>query len=250
MTRDSSIRVEIELEENCEQLKLILEKLGNCGWEPSDRRYVMGNSETVFGVERWRNYTEEELDDFEYVSISFAKDRIAKFKRGGEVNVTNEDYVIKKGSENKNVPIGNLFPFRRFSINNDLKESLEKAKVAGLKCEPVVNSGSIWKLSSNVHLPSCLTPVVNGVGDDTDPHSWTELGDKYYDDGYIPANLRFSRKEVEALPNFDFAVTNEITGGNRAQACRECIVSQKLRGLLKGLNISTVSYAPVILEHK
>ena len=220
------------------------------GFAPCPRRVAPRLADgTLFGVRRLRTFTDQELNESEFLSIDHVEAEIGIHKRGTIEQANADQYVAKLEGKQRTVPLGMLTPFRQICASSALKCHLENSGVYGAKFEPVVNlEGRAWKLSSNVTLPRSLIPMQNGKGEDVAADVWgDQWDDKYFDDsGYLPVELKYERAEVERLSPFDIAATFEREG-LRFSASRYLVVSQKFRSELESFGAQKVRYTPVRL---
>ncbi len=218
------------------------------GFRPCPRRIVpRGDSATVFGVRRWRTYSDDEQKSANWLSIDFVDARIGEHLRGTIEQADADQYVANPRKVNKNVNLGFLSPFPRIAASDALKLHLESLSMHSLRFEPIVNlEGVLWKLSSEVVMPRSLVPLQDQLGADVAADIWTDQwATKYFDDGGCsPVELKYRRAEIDDLPPFDIAVTHEREG-MRFSAQRLLVVTQRFRAALAAFKIKGVRYTPV-----
>jgi hypothetical protein len=223
------------------------------GFEPSQHFIVPEElSSKVFGLQRERTYDRQEVEQSPLLSLHYAKRPIAKNWDRTIDKVAEDVLKIRAGSESRSAKLmlGYISPFNALAIHEDLKEALEREGIMGLKCKRVEGSKTLWSLGSEIELPRCLVPVVDGSGHelaDTGPRD-EGPGGRYFDDhGYHPPELRFAKDEMKRLPPFDIAVTREYVGpAMHTGACfRTCVVTQRFRECLEKLGVKTAQYVPV-----
>ena len=156
-----------------------------------------------------------------------------------------------KRLQKKAMEIGHFDCFEGLLLGPRLHELLMQSGLAGLDFIPVQYdhperaTRQLWQFGHKVVLPGCLLPRqgVHGLdyleGDQTGAY-WDE-------GGYEPQELRFHRREVEALGEFDVARTKEKIGINSGHYRAEVIVSQRFREVLEKAGIKTIDYVPVRL---
>lgn len=118
--------------------------------------------------------------------------------------------------------------------------SYEKPRRPGFK--------SLWQFGSTVRMPACKTRRQDTHGgfvtEDGPPAG--NLGYYWDDAGFQPAELVYSRADVEQLPRFDIAMTQEFVGESFAPY-REIIVTQRFREAMEKHGVKTALWAPVRL---
>jgi hypothetical protein len=230
-----------------ELLRLIEVKYG---FKPCSRRVVpRSDMASVFGVRRFRTYTNAEINECELLAIDHVEMEIGKHKRGTMEQADSDTYVSDERKPKPNVFLGMLTPFRQISVSKELKTILEAIPMRVVKFEPVINlEGVVWKLTSEVTMPRSLIPIQNEQGEDVLPDVWRDQWDaKYFDDsGCLPVELRYKRSDIEKLPPFDIAVTLEREG-LRFSASRYLVVTQQFRLALDQQKIKKIRYTPVRL---
>ena len=163
-----------------------------------------------------------------------------------------EGWRVKANSRlKKPMHFGRLAGIFAVLISAELRQTLEKSGLIGLNFIPVrydhpeKAARQLFQFGHQVQMPKCLTPRLNQSGEDwqeNDPN-----GGIWDDAGYFPEELRFRRKEVEAMGEFDMATTREVIGANSAFYHSEVIVSQRLRTVMDDFGIKTAEYSPVRL---
>lgn len=106
----------------------------------------------------------------------------------------------------------------------------------------------IGVLSSDIQMPSCLTPLQGDRGE-----LWTPDGQpghtsaSWDDEGHFPPELKFERSAVEAMGAFDIAITREQTGPHPGLYCHTLVVSQRFREFVEQRKVRNANFVPVKL---
>ncbi|MBK8036916.1 MAG: hypothetical protein IPK22_07230 [Verrucomicrobiaceae bacterium] len=206
---------------------------------------------TKFHGYRSRHYEKTEYDQFEFLSLRPEKLAwIAEFaeNRGGV-------HVLKANDRLKNkLAFGSVEQSRVFYASDEGREHLSGLNLTGIDWEPVVfdhpekAAKGLFRLCSSVTMPKCLTPIVDSGYTDVTTLPEAEVQDRqWYNGGYLPAEMSFRRNEVEALGQFDVAITQELVGGFPRWYHPEVIVSQRFRQVLLKMKNKTAGFNPVHL---
>jgi hypothetical protein len=250
--------LKVELDENAPQLAKLYEAIyAKYQLRPSQWKTIpVSERGRYFGVKRKVVWTEQEIDDAEFLELSASR-QIASHENPDDEQWEREDYVAEVDKkQSTEVQLGIMSPFHGLAVAEPLRSSLLAANLAGLNLTPVIFVGGgkvkkpLWALKSHVILPDTLNPIQNGQGDIvTSNKGWERFESRHLDDaGRDPPTLRYRRAEVEALKPFDIAMTSARFGNGREIAYRWCIVSQKFRAELKRQKVPALSYVPVVLE--
>jgi len=157
--------------------------------------------------------------------------------------------VVKMNARLKNKKdFGHLDMCNQFVCSERLRDTLDKAGFNGLFFEEVQYeddtkvSKRLFHIRSQTVLPNALTPRQNGLGEDT---GFNETQGICWDDGgYGLPELKYARADIESLPAWDIAMTNEVVGGYMCQR-RELIVTQRFRQFMKENKVGGANYIPV-----
>ena len=235
--------------EGAPRLRKLLDAIeSKYGFIPSSRKIVpIDRRDYVFGVEKIREYDEKDLELADLLHISHVKDIIGKYLRGTDEDVEEERYLVAENSRKRDVPFGLLSPFLAIAVSGEFKANIEQKGLLGVEFEPVIHGKEIWKLSSSLIMPRCLTPLVNGQGESVEPNQWNgKWSDIFFDDGgYEPPELCYRYDDLKRMGRFDLAVTAERTGGYKPMAFRRLVVSQRFRRVLDSMEIYGIRYTPV-----
>jgi len=204
-----------------------------------------------FRPSRLRHYEKTELDQFEYLWLRPAGiPSIALFAEnleGVHVLYANSRLKSKLAFAPEEVT-------RVFYASEIGKGYLDSQGLIGISWEPAVFDRpekalkKLFRLRSLVTMPKCLTRIVDGGYRDVTELPINECANRqWYDGGYLPAELRFVRGEVEALGQFDVALTQEEVGGFPRWFHPEVIVSQRFRQVLLKMKNTSVGFNPVHL---
>lgn len=97
-------------------------------------------------------------------------------------------------------------------------------------------------------MPECQTVIVDARYIDIKTLSEAEIVARdWYDGGYRPPEMTFRRGEVEALGQFDVALTREVVGSFPRWYRPEVIVTQRFRQVLRKMKNADVGFNPVHL---
>ncbi len=207
-------------------------------YSPSTSRVIPQTfKEETFGVTRRVDYTDFELASARFLYISHIETGIAQFEESAE-----GCYAIKPGSEMLKNRMGTIQPFHGIGVSGEFQKTLLSRELKGLAFEPLLNSRTLWRLTSDITLPQFETELQDEKGDIVTPGDWpSQWSGKYINNhGNIPPELIYER-----IPyGFDVAKTYELTGTNRKRAFHWIVVSQKVRSLLESEQIP-VRYTPI-----
>lgn len=204
-----------------------------------------------FCPSRIRLYKENEYGQFEFLSLRPAGiPSIALFaenKNGTHVLYANERLKNKLAFASEEVT-------RVFYASDVGRDYLDAQKLVGIMWEPAAfdhpekAAKKLHRLRSSITMPKCLTPIVDGryIEITTLPEAEVQSRD-WYDGGYRPPEMTFRRHEVEALGQFDVALTQEVVGGFPRWYHPEVIVSQRFRQVLLKMKNTSVGFNPVHL---
>lgn len=131
---------------------------------------------------------------------------------------------------------------------------LNKQGLKGLKWkkakfdDPKKVEKELFQLSSGITMPKCLTRIRDHKWDDVTEKPLAESYDRIWDNGgYYPLELSYKRAEVEAMGEFDVALTQEVVGGAPELFHQDIVVSQKFRQILLGMKNVSCGFTPVHL---
>lgn len=209
----------------------------------TDREYV---------IRRERVYSREEICQAELLRLAGSERKFAEFApdRSGEV------YVVEISQHLKNkIDFGCSYFHVSVLMSEKLSKALKAAKLAVVKFKeasydkpPKPDTKRLWQFGSTVRMPACKTPRQDTHGgfvtEDGPPAG--KLGYYWDDAGIQPAELVYSRADVEQLPHFDIAMTREFVGEPFAPY-REIIVTQRFREAMEKHGVKTAQWAPVRL---
>ncbi len=242
-------RLDVALDEESPEFASLIALIAErYGLRPRAHRVIRADeSSRVFGVMKLRSYTDAELDECEYLYISFVDNVIAAFTEGTPEQIASEIFVAKNRRKKKSVHFGTLMPFHATAVSGQLKSQLEKAHLKGLDFTPVAGVDDLWKISGKLILPRSEIALQDGTGAVVDADSWpTQWSDKYFDDGgYIPAELTYRERLDSLMQGQDVAATYEKVGVNEARAFRYNVVSQRFRRTMTALGVEKIRYTPV-----
>ncbi len=226
--------------------------LGKAGYCVRNTRYVRPHEALkVVPVRRTREITPERLDACEYLRLAFCEARI------GYHYTTEENTIVALGEKEefkKTADIGDLAPSRRLAVSAKFMANFQAAGLRGALFQPIewrprkgmtyVPDNPIrthW-LNAEKEMPRCLTPRVGFSGDLTgvqffdnqelSKHAQPDMECGWDDEGRTDFTLRFHRKEVEVLGDFDIARTYEwihLVGNENPRWFPQLIVSQRFR---------------------
>jgi hypothetical protein len=219
---------------------------------------ITNESRFFFKVLKRREFNDEQLNSASYLWL-----HAYQYQIGTQTEPTDEEFIrgelaVKNDSkQNSKVQLGFLSPFPPIGVDQRLKDELEARSLIGLKLNPIHvrrKSGPVkkplWHLTSTVTLPRCLTKYINKHGFEKTPFDdWKDRWEcaYFYDEGYELQVLSYSRKQVEALGEFDVGITAERTGNGPKIAFPSVIVSQRFRRVLDELKVPGLQYTPVVL---
>ncbi len=232
------------------RLSMVFEILANNGYRPSQRRITTPAAcECEFEVIKHRTYSEEEIASSPLLMLKpRPNDAVANWCGGDD----DHGWIAEAGKFlKKKLEIGRFNIFPGLLLGSGLHHVLEQSDLVGLEFIPIRYdhperaSRQLWQFGHKVVMPRCLLPRQDDDGSDyVDGVSHAA----YWDDGgYLPPELRFVRREVEALGKFDIARTKEKAGNNPPLSRSEVIVSQRFREFLEKAKIKTIEYVPVRL---
>ena len=205
----------------------------------------------AFRPSRIRHYEKQELDQFEYLWLRPAGiPSIALFAENRE-----GVHVLYANSRLKNKLAFAPEEVTRVLYASEVgKGYLDAQGLIGITWKPAVFDRpekaikKLFRLRSLVTMPKCLTRIVDGGYRDVTGLPINECANRqWYDGGYLPAELSFVRGEVEALGQFDVALTQEEVGGCPRWFHPEVIVSQRFRQVLLKMKNTSVGFNPVHL---
>ena len=159
--------------------------------------------------------------------------------------------VMARKGLSKSRHMGSLYSIRALILSSELKGKLEESDLKGLNFIPLRYDmpekapRQLWQFGHKVKMPVCLLPRLTQSGDDF--HENDMDGAIWDENGYRPEELRFRRREVEAMGAFDMATTREKIGEHRGFHRSEIIVTQRFRKVLDDMKINAVDYIPVRL---
>ena len=245
-------RVFLEGEEESKAMIEALKRLKSAGLEPRRALKVRPDLlESVIPISSYSARSKIHLDDCEFLCLVSCEARV------GCHYTTQRDKIVAmadKSEFRKTADIGDLAPGRQLAIS---KEFIERFQAAGLGgavflplewCSYAGRSDVLdepirthW-LSAVKEMPRCLTPRVGFSGDLAGVHFWDNeellkhavphMQCGWDDGGRTDFTLRFRRKEVEALGDFDVARTWEwihLVGNENPRWFPQLIVSQRFR---------------------
>jgi hypothetical protein len=225
----------------------VVELLRIAGWHP-EYRCVRSDCDDRYQIRRVREYDVEDLDSAEllYVGLLWGDWPIAEFvSRNGQRWVGDVNKVGNFTGLGWKQPIGYVNGSLNHFVNDWVREEMEKARLRGLRFhplewnEPEKARARFWELDTDFRMPECLLPVAD-IG-----------GYIYYDgDGYEPVELRYSRREVAAMGEFDLAWTREEIGdfGKPNWGRHLLVVSQAFRKTISTFEFAAqVTFYPVRL---
>ncbi len=193
----------------------------------------------------------ERLDACEYVSLTWCDAHV------GYHYTTEDDKIVamaEKAEFKKTTDIGALAPSRRLAVSAKFMANFQAAGLRGALFQQIewrprkgmtyVPDNPIrthW-LNAEKEMPRCLTPRVGFLGDLTGVHFWDNeelvkhaiphMACGWDDEGRRDYTLRFRRKEVAAMGDFDVALTYEwilLVGNENPRWFPQLIVSQRFR---------------------
>lgn len=244
----SSFLVFSDSKEYSEGLELLMSQ----GLKPAfTHRLRPDQVEKRFRIVRGTAPSIERLDACEYVCHTWCDAHV------GYHYATETDTIVamaEKAEFKKTTDIGDLAPSRRLAVSTKFIESFQAAGLNGAAFLPIEwrsypgrsdvpdkPSRTHW-LSAQKEMPRCLTPRVGFLGDLTGVHFWDNeqlikhaiphMACGWDDEGRRDFTLRFRRKEVEALGEFDIARTYEwihLVGEVNPRWFPQLIVSQRFR---------------------
>lgn len=254
----SGRQIDVDLDENDPLLARLYEAIyAKYQLKPSRWKIIpVSKRGRYFGVKRKVVWTEQEINEAEYLELSASR-QIATHENPDDEQWKREDYVAELDKRQyTEVQLGIMSPCHGLAVAEPLRSGLLAANLAGLNLTPVIFVGGgkvkkpLWALKSHVILPDTLNPIQNGQGDIVASNKgWERFESRHLDDaGRDPPTLRYRRTEVETLKPFDIAMTSARFGNGREIAYRWCIVSQKFHAELKRLKVPALNYVPVVLE--
>lgn len=205
-----------------------------------------------FVIRRERVYSREEICQAELLRLAGSSRKFADFAPDS----SGEIYVVEVNQHLKNkIDFGRSYYHVSVLMSEKLKAALMADKLTAAKFQeasydkpPKPGFKRLWQFGSTVRMPSCKTQRQdthgNFVNDDGPPVG--SLGYYWDDAGFQPAELVYSRAEIERLPRFDIAMTREFVGEPFAPY-REIIVTQRFREAMEKHGIKTAEWAPVRL---
>jgi hypothetical protein len=226
--------------------------LKNCGLTPAYTRYVMPQFVTEkFPVLRGDLPSAARLDYCRYVRLAFCEASVGyHYTTAGNTLVA----LGEKEEFKKTADVGDLAPSRRLAVSAKFMESVRSAGLKGASFLPIEwrpRKGMTYVpdkpirthwLNAEKEMPRCLTPRIGFSGDLTGVHFWDneelikhavpDMECGWDDEGRTDFTLRFRRKEVEALGEFDIARTYEwihLVGNENPRWFPQLIVSQRFR---------------------
>ena len=234
------------------QMKEALSLLKECGLHPVFTLAVPSNMvASRLPIRRLRETTGAQIDSCEYLRLAFCEARI------GYHYSTKGDAIIALGEKEefkRTADIGDLAPGHRLAVSakfmsrfqvDGLKGALflpiEWRPRSGMAYVPDEPIRTHW-LSAEKEMPRCQTPRIGFSGELTGVHFWDnqelitysiphmECG--WDDEGRTDFTLRFHRRDVEAMGDFDIACTYEwihLVGDENPRWFPQLIVSQRFR---------------------
>lgn len=217
----------IKCDINHPALPELLERLRSYGWEANAGMVEPGNRER-YNLRIVRRYDQNDIDCADLLYRE-AFDIFGFGKWNGYEWVGEVEKV-----EDWDAPLVSFGMFNYF-VRSHVKEGLERSRLKGLSFKelkwnvPGQVATSYWKIEADVMMPECLLP-----------RKWLgNPGIAFEEGGYRPAELKFKRKEVEALGKFDVAYTRESVGDPKldAAANRILIFSHNFREALDRMKV-------------
>lgn len=233
--------------EGSPELNRILQLCKQCDRTPElSEHWSQELTDKKFWVHRIREYEPKDIRNAEYLTIvrwGVADPVFSYAGRRGERFVGK----VAKAKWKKRYGLTYCDRSPRF-VNDELRSELEARDLKGIVFHPVFfdhpekAKGHFWELGSSLTMPPCLLPVV------TIPRTDPPAGHAYDDGGHFPQELRFRRREVAALGDFDIAITREDIDLRPSAWWRELVISQRAYRILRDLKVTTAVFAPVRLD--
>ena len=205
-----------------------------------------------YAIRRERVYSRGEICQAELLRLAGSSRKFADFM----TDSSGEVYVVEVNQHLKNkIDFGCSYYHVSVLMSEKLKTALKAAKLAAVKFKEASYEKprrpgfkSLWQFGSTVRMPACKTQRQDThggfVNEDGPPAG--KLGYYWDDAGFQPAELVYSRADVEQLPHFDIAMTQEFVGEPSAPY-REIIVTQRFREAMEKHGVKTALWAPVRL---
>ena len=222
----------------------VFEFLKGVGWFPC-YGYLSGGSPDHFSVRTVRSYESNELDEFEYFSsICFHNIFWVESENGLEEQGWSASGIDL--DENYDHRVASLGLYNYF-VRDDFKAKLEEARLTGLEFRPlrwsVTNEDTkevYLEIQTRNIMPPCLLSVV-----------WMDDRFQFEENGHDPAELRYSRADLEKIEPFDVAWSAEELGNPEKPnwGRRIMIFSQRFRqvALEAGIDMGALNLTPLRL---
>lgn len=218
-------------------------------WYPhySERRDA---ADKEYVIHRRRTYTREEICAAELLYIFGAAKPFADFR----TDESGDGFLVEVNRRLGNRrDFGNSYYHPAVLMSERLKLLLEGDKLEATGFKPVrydkplkPDTKRLWQLESMIRMPTCLTQRQADDGRFVSEAGLLNVWVNWDDAGYIPAELVFSRSEVQKLPSFDIAMTQELVGSPYSPQ-REIIVTQRFREAMEKHGVKTAQWVPVRL---
>lgn len=247
--RKDYLYINVDCEESDPALKAVIDELYKLYlFRPTTHRIVpVTQRDTVYGVDKERHYTSDEISEAPYLLLRSDREIAKNAKRSPEES-EKHIYVVKNYVQKKSTLLGVISPYSAIAVDDRLQERLEAACLQALLFDDVRGAAHLRKLSSEVTLPQCLLPLVNGSGEAVSPlQKWGDHEERWFDDGYGVPELVYKKEQIDKLPKFDIAMTLERVGQHNSAAFQWCVVSQQFRAVLNALGVKGTKYNPVRL---
>jgi hypothetical protein len=241
---------EIRCSESDPRVDAILKIFAKHGYFPAKNVAKFGSNE--FTIIRRRTYRPDEIAEAELLRAhpNFPYFTMADWIPGGndETGWTGEANARLK----KKLSFGHFDSLEVMLFSAELKERLEAERLAGLTFVPIRYdkpsraARQLWQVAQNTKMPPCLLPRFTQLAEPFTEESrdgafWLESG------GYCPVELRFHRREVAAMGEFDVATTREKAGANFNMMHTDVIVSHRFRQVMADAKVKGIEYFPVRL---
>lgn len=245
-----------------EVLRIIKAETGRI---PIPHRIMRRNGEHTkyFFVRVIRKYEERDVRDLPYVGVHCSREIVDS---RDPIQTDDERFLVKANKRLKaRWDFGSLWALPGYAMTTRLRDILEQQGMKGFHPRPLLYDHpekavkELWQPWSSIMMPRCLLPLVDNVGEPTNPDGLEdpiEYTDRpryagkgvHYDAGpYIPEELCYSAVEVAELGEFDLAIARERVGNAKSVAFRPLIISQRARRVLKKEKLPGMQYTPVRL---
>jgi hypothetical protein len=224
----------VSLLHDSDELDEILSFLEGKGFSANRQRYpaVKRCEQGRFQLKGKRIFDDGELDRAHFLHAVPA-DQIAD--EGGHLD--DGTLFVKPRSIKKRIALGRIFGSSTSVCNEALRAQLQDEGFKSLVFRDIHNAGSfIYQLWSDLKLPE----MRNLFFDEGDPDYGRMINDLF-----SPQLPDFSPQDIEALPDFDFAISQERIGGG-AERSRDplLIISQRVRKFFDSQGLK-VHYTPI-----